>query len=266
MNATPTTFIQRFADAVELLCKKRPSDEIVNAWVERIDDDTRLQEFAIEHGPDWAQGIAVLDAAHVLASQPTEDVDHEPAPTSQGAAHKLENLHPLASTVKAYVDFAAVRRLEGGFISQELDELDRGARQVLKDYEQACDDDGSLPVTSAEPFVIKSWAYGSTSGRHDYLMSDGSIETLTTDEAKARAKPKDTDFPRLPDPDAFKFSAGGVSLVDVAPHGGAWFRLYSEAKLLSYAIGFAALMAKKNPGEAPSMLQSSAADHGWPSS
>lgn len=263
MNVNPTTFIKRFADAVELLCKKRPSDEIVVAWVDRVDDDTRLQEFAIEHGPEWAQGIAVLDAAHVLASQPTEDVEHEPGPTHSDAAHQIENLHPLASTLKAYVDFAAVRRLEGGFISQELDELDRGARQALKDYEQACDDSGSLPVTAAEPFVIKSWAYGSTSGRHDYLMSDGTIETLTTDEAKARAKPKDTDFPRLPDPDAFKFSAGGVSLVDVAPHGGAWFRLYSEAKLLSYAIGFAALMAKKSPGEAPSMLQSSAADHGW---
>lgn len=97
MSATPTTFIQRFADAVELLCKKRPNDEIVAAWVDRIDGDTRLQEFAIEHGPEWAQGIAVLDAAHVMASQPTEDVEHESAPTHLGAGHQIEGLQSCAA-------------------------------------------------------------------------------------------------------------------------------------------------------------------------
>lgn len=82
---TPTTYLQRMGDAIALLCGgHRPSDEILGAWLNECEDDYRLQEFACEHGPSWAQGIAVIDAAHVLADQPTEilcidgpQIDHE---------------------------------------------------------------------------------------------------------------------------------------------------------------------------------------------
>lgn len=104
--ARPTTHTQRIADVMQALCAgKRPSDEIVTAWLSDP-DDSRLQEFAIEHGPTWAQGIAVVDAARLLAEQPTEGVDHEfiapspsPQPTDEATdAARLEwvlpNLHP----------------------------------------------------------------------------------------------------------------------------------------------------------------------------
>lgn len=82
---TPTTYLQRFGDAIALLCAgNRPPDEMMTAWLDADREDTRLQEFACEHGPVWAQGIAVIDAAQVLADQPTEilsidgpRVDHE---------------------------------------------------------------------------------------------------------------------------------------------------------------------------------------------
>ena len=82
---TPTTYLQRLGDAMALLCSgNRPSDEMLGAWINECEGDFRLQEFACEHGPSWAQGIAVIDAAQVLADQPTEilcidgpQIDHE---------------------------------------------------------------------------------------------------------------------------------------------------------------------------------------------
>lgn len=80
-NAPVTTFLQRFGDAMERLCEgSRPSDALMVAWLDPALDDFGLQEFAIEHGPEWAQGIAVIDAARLLAEQPAEGEDHEPAP------------------------------------------------------------------------------------------------------------------------------------------------------------------------------------------
>lgn len=75
---TPTTFLQRFGDAIELLCAgQRPPDEMISGWFDPDTDDLRLQSFCAEHGPAWAQGIGVADAAQLLADQPTEGVDHE---------------------------------------------------------------------------------------------------------------------------------------------------------------------------------------------
>ena len=69
----PTTYLQRFGDAVALLCSgHRPPDEMLAAWLDTKSDDHRLQAFACEHGPSWAQGIGVIDAARVVADQPTE--------------------------------------------------------------------------------------------------------------------------------------------------------------------------------------------------
>jgi hypothetical protein len=81
----PTTYLQRLGDALALLCAgNRPTDEMMMAWLHPERDDIRLQAFACEHGPSWAQGIAVIDAARVLADQPTEilclggpQLDHE---------------------------------------------------------------------------------------------------------------------------------------------------------------------------------------------
>lgn len=73
---TPTTYRKRFTDAVALLCKGvTPPDSIVIGWLDGSSDD--LQHFAADNGPDWSQGIVLLDAARVLASSPAEGVDHE---------------------------------------------------------------------------------------------------------------------------------------------------------------------------------------------
>ncbi len=69
---TPTTYRERFADAVERLCGRRAPEDMVDAWLTPGCDDGRLQEFAVEHGPAWAQGIVLLDAAHLMAENPAE--------------------------------------------------------------------------------------------------------------------------------------------------------------------------------------------------
>lgn len=76
----PTSYVDRFTEAVALLCRKSPPADLVAGWLDKDADDQRLQDFAADHAPAWAQGIGVLDAAHVMASQPTEDVAHEIAP------------------------------------------------------------------------------------------------------------------------------------------------------------------------------------------
>lgn len=77
----PTTHLQRFGDAMELLCAgKRPDDALLKAWTAGTSEE--LQIFAAEHGPAWAQGIGLIDAALMAASQPTEGVEHEMPATS----------------------------------------------------------------------------------------------------------------------------------------------------------------------------------------
>ena len=72
----PTTYLQRFGDAVALLCGgHRPTDEVLLGWLEGPSEE--LQSFAASHGPAWSQGIVLIEAAQVMADTPTEGVDHE---------------------------------------------------------------------------------------------------------------------------------------------------------------------------------------------
>lgn len=75
--AGPTTYQQRFTEVVSLLCRASPPADMVEGWLTPEADDHRLQEWAIEHAPNWSQGIGVLDAAHVMADQPAEGDEHE---------------------------------------------------------------------------------------------------------------------------------------------------------------------------------------------
>lgn len=78
----PTSYYQRMSDAITLLCAgKRPPEKMVFSWLDSTSEE--LQEFCIEHGPAWAQGIVLIDAARVMADTPTEGVDHEAHPPAQ---------------------------------------------------------------------------------------------------------------------------------------------------------------------------------------
>lgn len=93
--STPTTYAHRFAHAVSLLCGKWPDAALVDSWLDKSSD--ALQDFAASHGPAWAQGIVLLDAAAVIADTPTEGVEHgerapaAPAPDRTGMTYYKNN-------------------------------------------------------------------------------------------------------------------------------------------------------------------------------
>lgn len=112
---TPTTYVQRMGDAMALLCHgHRPPNEMIAAWLDPAQEDDRLQSFACDHGPDWAQGIVVIDAARILAETPVEGVDNEPIPQHRcrhGIAHPHECRECEAEA--AHEDIAAFMAAEG---------------------------------------------------------------------------------------------------------------------------------------------------------
>lgn len=83
----PTTYAERFTHAVAVLCGAQPPADMVAEWIENVEvnGEHRLQGWVLTQAatPFWAQGIVVLDAAHVLANDPEEGEGHEDAPQAQ---------------------------------------------------------------------------------------------------------------------------------------------------------------------------------------
>lgn len=77
-----STHAQRFTDAVRILSGGAvPPAEFVEEWLGGIEVDGahQLQNWILSQPGHvaWAQGIAILDAAAVLAGQPEEGCEHE---------------------------------------------------------------------------------------------------------------------------------------------------------------------------------------------
>lgn len=77
MGTPATTYRHRFTEAVTLLCGgMEPPAAYIDVWFGG-GDGANLQDFAVRHGPYWCQGIVLLDAAAVIASDPEEGAGHE---------------------------------------------------------------------------------------------------------------------------------------------------------------------------------------------
>lgn len=77
-----STHQERFTDAVRILCGGAvPPQEFVTEWISNIEvnGEHRLQGWVLSQPGSipWAQGIAILDAATVLANGPEEGCGHE---------------------------------------------------------------------------------------------------------------------------------------------------------------------------------------------
>ncbi len=76
---TPTTWNERFREALTILCGEPPPEWMVNAWFEPGCESMDLQNWAAEKARmPWAQGIVVIDAAEMLADTPAEGGMHAP--------------------------------------------------------------------------------------------------------------------------------------------------------------------------------------------
>jgi len=86
----PTTYLQRFKDALALLCSKAVPDGMAEAWL--ANENESLQDFACSNTPlRWSQGIVVIDAAQLLADTPEEGYGHFYDKPGEGAALSLEH-------------------------------------------------------------------------------------------------------------------------------------------------------------------------------
>lgn len=82
------TYLERFTQAITLLCKGRqPPTDMIAGWLDGTDD--KLQEFTIDNEPPWAQGCVLLDAAKLLADTPAEE-HHPNGEPIHGARQALE--------------------------------------------------------------------------------------------------------------------------------------------------------------------------------
>ena len=73
-----TTWIDRFTDALEVLCGTRPPRNIVRSWLNS--DCEALQDWVGMRGRpilSHTMNIAIIEAAMILADQPVEGEDHE---------------------------------------------------------------------------------------------------------------------------------------------------------------------------------------------
>jgi hypothetical protein len=108
-RAGKTTYAERFMQAIEVLCggTQPPLGEVA-AWLDKEADNHDLQEWVVNNKAVWwAQGIAVLDAAHVLADQPEEGEGHEDRlaarpPQAQPAAPSAEQGEALIKLVNEF--------------------------------------------------------------------------------------------------------------------------------------------------------------------
>lgn len=97
----PSTYEQRFAEAVRLLTGATPPADMVAGWIDPRVDDHRLQDWiGLQKGtPCWAQNIAIADAAHVIAEQPVEGEEHLSAtpPSAEAADLVMVDMVPPAT-------------------------------------------------------------------------------------------------------------------------------------------------------------------------
>ena len=77
--ASKTTFMERFRDALRIMCGELPPEDICQEWLDevQVEDIGRLQNWVGSRCPEWAQAIVTIDAATVWADSPCEGADHE---------------------------------------------------------------------------------------------------------------------------------------------------------------------------------------------
>jgi hypothetical protein len=73
-----TTWMDRFRQTIAIFCGGvMPSLELCTSWIEQDDNALLLQHWVMCNTTvAWAQGISILDVAHVMAENPEEGMGH----------------------------------------------------------------------------------------------------------------------------------------------------------------------------------------------
>lgn len=71
-----TTYLDRFVDALGLLCRSKPSKTVCKQWLSGESEE--LQSWAVSNARIyWQMGIGTIEAAQHLADNPEEGEGHE---------------------------------------------------------------------------------------------------------------------------------------------------------------------------------------------
>ncbi|WP_186269853.1 VRR-NUC domain-containing protein [Burkholderia gladioli] len=85
-----TTYIERFIDAMGLLCRGKPDRAMCEQWLNHDNDD--LQAWAINNiRIHWQMGISTIEAAQYLADLPEEGENHEGSTKDYARAQKEDH-------------------------------------------------------------------------------------------------------------------------------------------------------------------------------
>ena len=161
----PSTYAQRFTAAVAVICGVTPPAALVCDWINKEERHDDLQQWVGSYAPGWVQNIAVLDAAHQMADQPTEGGNHEPAqqPATPASvqADSSEHLRVVASLGDALRRLSFAAQTTGG-----TDGPDAELQSAIGQAEQALSLGGiwqamsatTEPVASRNPFASRCYA------------------------------------------------------------------------------------------------------------
>ena len=157
----PSTYAQRFTAAVAVICGVTPPAALVCDWINKEERHDDLQQWVGSYAPGWVQNIAVLDAAHQMADQPTEGGNHEPvqqpATPESVQADSSEYLRVVASLGAALRRLSFAAQTTGG-----TDGPDAELQAAIGQAEQALSLGGLWQAMSATPEPVKVAPYNPT--------------------------------------------------------------------------------------------------------
>lgn len=68
---------KRFVQAIRLICRKEPPMRLVSNWFSNEEPASYdLQDWCCNNSPDWVQGLAIINAATIMAQSPPEKPTH----------------------------------------------------------------------------------------------------------------------------------------------------------------------------------------------
>jgi hypothetical protein len=139
LHGEATTYAERFTHAVAVLCGAQPPADMVAEWIANVDvnGEHRLQGWVLSQAatPSWAQGIVVLDAAHVLANDPEEGAGHKDrppaAPTVQEPVVLTDELEALFTNIDHAISSGAWNVQKGSQTWEVIEEA-KAAHGITK--------------------------------------------------------------------------------------------------------------------------------------
>jgi hypothetical protein len=130
-----TTYLERFVDALGLLCRSAPPRELCEAWLN--DESETLQEWVVNHlRVHWASGIGTIEAAQHMADVPEESDAHEgyfeDSTKSRNARNRMYHLFGVTAERVDSHEFVMARYHDYFVRAASLDE----ARETVMGYDE----------------------------------------------------------------------------------------------------------------------------------